>query len=252
MAGVDVQILGHRAIFLIQASEGTRLDIAGLQRKSELFEREFHLDAGIPARPKGRKGCVKRHDHIPRSSRNCHRSRRSQIASRSGTPLDRERRAKGSIRGPRSCAPSKLNRTRWLPVPCVRAAQTAEIFAEALGFAPDKIRVSEALKPAADPAEIVKELSQWKAKEAMCFGHAPHVDRLIEHLAGARGPFHGIEKGGSRLPGTRRRARPMALAVVADSENAARIGGLGGSPLGKRCGHKRMSPLEARAPHDPR
>src|SRR5208283_4799726 len=49
--------------------------------------------------------------------------------------------------------------------PFVRAAQTAEIFAEAVGFSPDKIRVSEALKPAADPAEIVKELSQLKAKE---------------------------------------------------------------------------------------
>ena len=80
--------------------------------------------------------------------------------------------------------------------PFVRAAQTAEIFAEALGLAPDKIRVSEALKPAADPAEIVKEFSQWKAKEAMCFGHGPHVDRLIEHLAGARGPFTELKKAG--------------------------------------------------------
>ena len=32
--------------------------------------------------------------------------------------------------------------------PFVRAAQTAEIFAEALGFSPEKIRVSDALKPA--------------------------------------------------------------------------------------------------------
>jgi phosphohistidine phosphatase len=80
--------------------------------------------------------------------------------------------------------------------PYVRAAQTAEIFAEALGFAPDKIRVSEALKPAADPSEIVKEISQWKAKEVMCFGHAPHVDRLIEHLGGAHGGFTELKKAG--------------------------------------------------------
>ena len=80
--------------------------------------------------------------------------------------------------------------------PFVRAAQTAEIFAEAVGFSPDKIRVSEALKPAADPAEIVKELSQLKAKEMMCFGHAPHVDRLLEHLSGARGPFTELKKAG--------------------------------------------------------
>jgi exopolyphosphatase/guanosine-5'-triphosphate,3'-diphosphate pyrophosphatase len=43
--GVDVQIAGHRAIFLIRAAEGTRLDVAGLERKAALFEKEFHLKA---------------------------------------------------------------------------------------------------------------------------------------------------------------------------------------------------------------
>lgn len=45
IAGVDVQIAGRRAIFLIRAADGTRLDLAGLERKAELFEREFHLKA---------------------------------------------------------------------------------------------------------------------------------------------------------------------------------------------------------------
>lgn len=45
IAGVDVQISGRRAIFLVRASDGTRLDIAGLERKADLFEREFHLKA---------------------------------------------------------------------------------------------------------------------------------------------------------------------------------------------------------------
>ncbi|MGA9183913.1 MAG: Ppx/GppA phosphatase family protein [Candidatus Acidiferrales bacterium] len=45
IAGVDVQIAGGRAIFVIRAAEGTRLDLAGLERKSELFEKEFHLRA---------------------------------------------------------------------------------------------------------------------------------------------------------------------------------------------------------------
>jgi phosphohistidine phosphatase len=80
--------------------------------------------------------------------------------------------------------------------PYVRAAQTAEIFAETLGSAPNKIRVSEALKPAADPAEILKELSQLKAREVMCFGHAPHLELWISHLAGARGPFTDLKKAG--------------------------------------------------------
>ena len=80
--------------------------------------------------------------------------------------------------------------------PYVRAAQTAEIFAEALGFSPEKIRVSESLKPAQNPAEIVKELSHLKAKEIALFGHAPHLDLLIAHLAGARGPFTEMKKAG--------------------------------------------------------
>jgi exopolyphosphatase / guanosine-5'-triphosphate,3'-diphosphate pyrophosphatase len=45
VSGVDVQIAGHRAIFLIRATEGTRLDVAGLERKAALFEKEFHLKA---------------------------------------------------------------------------------------------------------------------------------------------------------------------------------------------------------------
>lgn len=45
IAGVDVHISGRRAIFHVRATEGTRLDIAGLERKADLFEREFHLKA---------------------------------------------------------------------------------------------------------------------------------------------------------------------------------------------------------------
>lgn len=80
--------------------------------------------------------------------------------------------------------------------PYVRAAQTAEIFAEALGFPTSKIRVSDALKPAANPADIVKEISHLKAKEVMCFGHAPHLDQLIAQLVGARGVFTELKKAG--------------------------------------------------------
>src|SRR5271165_6011439 len=60
--------------------------------------------------------------------------------------------------------------------PYVRAAQTAEIFAEALGFAPQKIRTHDALKPAGNPADILKEVNRLRAKEVMCFGHAPQLD----------------------------------------------------------------------------
>jgi len=80
--------------------------------------------------------------------------------------------------------------------PYVRAAQTAEIFAEALGFSPEKVRVSDLLKPAANPAEFVKEIGRLKAKEAMCVGHAPHLDLLISQLAGGRGSFTSLKKAG--------------------------------------------------------
>jgi exopolyphosphatase / guanosine-5'-triphosphate,3'-diphosphate pyrophosphatase len=45
VAGVDVQISGRRAIFMVRATDGTRLDLAGLERKADLFQREFHLKA---------------------------------------------------------------------------------------------------------------------------------------------------------------------------------------------------------------
>jgi phosphohistidine phosphatase len=83
-----------------------------------------------------------------------------------------------------------------LTSPYVRAAQTAEIFAEALGCPPQKIRASEALKPADNPADIIREISQLKAKEVICFGHAPHLDQMIAQLSGARGVFTGLKKAG--------------------------------------------------------
>jgi exopolyphosphatase / guanosine-5'-triphosphate,3'-diphosphate pyrophosphatase len=45
VSGVDVQIAGRKAIFIIRATDGTRLDVAGLERKSDMFENEFHLKA---------------------------------------------------------------------------------------------------------------------------------------------------------------------------------------------------------------
>jgi phosphohistidine phosphatase len=79
--------------------------------------------------------------------------------------------------------------------PYVRAAQTAEIFAETLGYSVNKIKVSEALKPAANPAEIVKVVTRLRAKEVMVFGHAPHLDSLAAHLVGSR-VFTEIKKAG--------------------------------------------------------
>jgi phosphohistidine phosphatase len=81
--------------------------------------------------------------------------------------------------------------------PLVRAAQTAEIFAEVLGYAPAKIRATDSLKPAANPTEFIRELTKIRAKEIACFGHAPHLDMLIAQMAGARGVFTQIKKAGA-------------------------------------------------------
>ena len=83
-----------------------------------------------------------------------------------------------------------------LTSPLVRAVQTAEIFAEALGYSPEKIRVVDALKSTGNPAEGVKELARLRAKEAACFGHAPHLDQMIAQMAVARGVFTQLKKAG--------------------------------------------------------
>jgi exopolyphosphatase / guanosine-5'-triphosphate,3'-diphosphate pyrophosphatase len=44
ITGVDVQIAGRKAIFQVRAAEGTRLDVLGLERKADMFEKEFHLE----------------------------------------------------------------------------------------------------------------------------------------------------------------------------------------------------------------
>lgn len=84
----------------------------------------------------------------------------------------------------------------FISSPYVRAVQTAEIFAEALGFSPEKIRISDALKPAANPAEILKEIQHIRAKEIACFGHAPHMDLTIAQLSGSRAVYTELKKAG--------------------------------------------------------
>ena len=80
--------------------------------------------------------------------------------------------------------------------PYVRAAQTAEIACEALGFPRDKVRHSEALKPGGDPAALFKELARVRAKETMCFGHAPQLDQVIAHALGTHGVVTELKKAG--------------------------------------------------------
>jgi len=83
-----------------------------------------------------------------------------------------------------------------LTSPLLRAAQTAEITAEVLGFSPARIRRTDALIFGKKPAELFGELAKMRAKEVMCFGHAPHLDEVIAFALGSDSPFTALKKAG--------------------------------------------------------
>ena len=83
-----------------------------------------------------------------------------------------------------------------LTSPFVRALQTAEITAAALGFARDRIRRTEALIFGHKPVELFRELAKVRGKEIMCFGHAPHLDEVIAFALGGRAPITSLKKAG--------------------------------------------------------
>lgn len=81
--------------------------------------------------------------------------------------------------------------------PYVRSMQTAEIFAEALGFPAQKIRQSEALLPGADPLLIFRELAREKpGANVFLFGHAPQLDDLIAYALGCKRAVTALKKAG--------------------------------------------------------
>jgi phosphohistidine phosphatase len=83
-----------------------------------------------------------------------------------------------------------------LTSPYIRAVQTAEIVCEALDIDPKDLRVTDALKPNADPARLMEELQHVPESEVMCFGHAPHLDALIARMVGAGAAFTELKKAG--------------------------------------------------------
>ena len=84
----------------------------------------------------------------------------------------------------------------FISSPLLRAVQTAAIAAEILRYPLDKIRRADCLKPDAGPAELWKELASVKAKEVICFGHAPNLDLVIASALGARSLVTSLKKAG--------------------------------------------------------
>src|SRR5438874_11571281 len=75
----------------------------------------------------------------------------------------------------------------FLTSPYTRALQTAEIFADALDYARQKIRRSELLLPGAEPTLLFRELAREKqASSIFLFGHAPHLVVVVPTVLGSK------------------------------------------------------------------
>jgi phosphohistidine phosphatase len=87
----------------------------------------------------------------------------------------------------------------FLTSPYLRAVQTAELFCEALRFPVTRLRRTEALLPEGKPALLFAELARARAEQAICFGHAPNLDRVIAFATGRGAPFTALKKAGVAL-----------------------------------------------------
>jgi phosphohistidine phosphatase len=102
----------------------------------------------------------------------------------------------------------------FLSSPYVRAVQTAEIFAEALEYAKQRIRRSDLLLPGAEPSLFFRELARDKRSSSVfCFGHAPHLDDLIATSLGSKHHLTSLKKAGAALVELRRLSPPSGQLV---------------------------------------
>lgn len=99
----------------------------------------------------------------------------------------------------------------FLSSPYVRAMQTAEIFAAALGYPKPKIRRTDLLLPGGEPSLFLRELARDKQSSVVfCFGHAPNLDELLSVSVGAKDPFAPLKKAGVALVEFKRVSPPKA------------------------------------------
>ncbi len=86
-----------------------------------------------------------------------------------------------------------------LTSPWLRAAQTAEIFCETIGYPAKKIIRTDALKGTSSPSELLRELQSMKAKVVLCFGHEPHLHLVIGHVLHTSAKITELKKAGIAL-----------------------------------------------------
>jgi len=98
--------------------------------------------------------------------------------------------------------------------PYLRALQTAEIFAEELGYSKQKIRKSELLLPGAEPLQLFRELAKDKDLSVLfIFGHAPHLDDVVATALGSKHHISALRKAGVALVELRRLVPPSGELV---------------------------------------
>jgi phosphohistidine phosphatase len=113
-----------------------------------------------------------------------------------------------------------------LSSPFVRAWQTAEIFAEALGYAKQKIRKTELLLPGADAGVLFRELAKDKdLGDVFLFGHGPQVDDIVALVLGAKNPCTALKKAGVAVLELKRVSPPSGeLVWLAPPKLLRRVG----------------------------
>jgi phosphohistidine phosphatase len=90
----------------------------------------------------------------------------------------------------------KIRPDAVLTSPWLRAAQSAEIFCEVIGFPSGKIMRVDALKGTSTPSEIFRELAKLRAKQVLCFGHEPHLHLVIAQALHTRTRITELKKAG--------------------------------------------------------
>jgi phosphohistidine phosphatase len=100
----------------------------------------------------------------------------------------------------------------FLASPYVRAAQTAEIFANVLDYAKQKIRRTDLLLPGAEPSLLFRELAKDKQASAVfLFGHAPQLDDVISMALGSKKHVTALKKAGVALVELKRLSPPIGV-----------------------------------------
>ena len=118
--------------------------------------------------------------------------------------------AKAAARGIAALAPAI---TVVLTSPYLRARQTAEPVAQALGLS--GIRASRALEPGSDPEAILSELEESAEESVLLVGHAPTLGHLLGLLVtGSPDGYIPLSKAGAAcvsFEGVERRGRLRAF-----------------------------------------